>query len=72
MQYLYIIKKELDKKYIMWYSLDMNNNYKGVIKMKDVQDFVNYHEAVEYAESMNYVNGYIILPFAEGWTVFEC
>ena len=40
--------------------------------MKDVQDFVNYHEAVEYVESMNYVNGYIILPFAEGWTVFEC
>lgn len=39
--------------------------------MKDVQDFVDYNEAIEYAESMNYPDGFIILPFAEGWTVFE-
>ncbi len=40
--------------------------------MKDVQDFESYNDAIEYAESMNYENGYIILPFEEGWTVFEC
>ena len=39
--------------------------------MKDVQDFERYCEAKEYAESMNYENGYTIETFAEGWTVFE-
>lgn len=39
--------------------------------MKYVQDFDDYNEAIEYAESMNYENGYIILPFTQGWTVFE-
>lgn len=39
--------------------------------MKDVQDFERYCEAKEYAESMNYENGYTIEPSAEGWTVFE-
>lgn len=39
--------------------------------MKDVQDFQHYNEGKEYAESMNYENGYTTEPFAEGWTVFE-
>lgn len=39
--------------------------------MKDVQDFERYADAKDYAESMNYENGYVIEPFAEGWTVFE-
>lgn len=39
--------------------------------MKDVQDFETCIEAKNYAESMNYENGYTIEPFAEGWTVFE-
>lgn len=39
--------------------------------MKDVQDFESYSEAKDYAESMNYEDGYKIEPFSEGWTVFE-
>jgi hypothetical protein len=39
--------------------------------MKDVQNFETFAAAEEYAESMNYENGYVIEPFAEGWTVFE-
>lgn len=39
--------------------------------MKDVQDFEKYSEAKEYAESMQYENGYTIEPFKDGWTVFE-
>ena len=39
--------------------------------MKDVQDFETYSEAYDYAKSMDYEYGYIILPFSEGYTVFE-
>lgn len=38
--------------------------------MKDVQDFETYSEAYDYAQFMDFENGFIILPFAEGYTVF--